>query len=118
VRNRRLFITFFLFLLSVSQLGFSQTPGTAYNTAFNYVVTFYPRWFTYHQFRSPNRLVAPVRISPIYHAVVAINVDTAYASASFYIADEPVIVTIPSTTTMRLWTATASRSTAANTTTS
>ena len=100
MRNRRLFITFFLFLLSVSQLGFSQTQGTAYDTAFKYVVTFYPRWFTYHQFTNQNRLVGPNRISPIYHAVVAINVDTAYASAFFSITNEPVIVTIPSTNTI------------------
>ena len=100
MRIRRFFIMFFLLLMSVSQLGFSQTSGTAYNTAFNYVVTFYPRWFTYHQFTNTNRLVGPVRISPIYHAVVAINVDTAYASAFFSISDEPVIVTIPSTNTI------------------
>lgn len=100
MRIRRRFITFFLFLLSVSQLGFSQTPGTAYDTAFNYVVTFYPRWFTYHQFARANQLIGPNRISPIYHAVVAINVDTTYASAFFTITNQAVIVSIPSTTTI------------------
>lgn len=100
MRIRRLFIMFFLLLLSVPQLGFSQTSGTAYDTAFNYVVTFYPRWFTYHQLARPNQLIGPNRISPIYHAVVAINVDTTYASAFFTITDEPVIVSIPSTSTI------------------
>jgi hypothetical protein len=111
VRNRRLFTTLALSLLWVSQLVLSQTPGAAgttareashhsadpFHTAFKYVVTFYPRWFTYFQAVQTNRLVGPDRISPIYHAVVAINVDTLYASASFSLTNEPVIVTIPST---------------------
>jgi hypothetical protein len=117
MRNRRLFTTLFVFLLSMWQLGLSQilsasheagtsTPTAAsrhsdsanpYNTAFNYVITFYPRWFTYLQAAHPNKLIGPVRISPIYHAVVAINVDTLYASAFFSLTNEPVIVTVPST---------------------
>jgi hypothetical protein len=104
--------------MSVSQLGLSQTPGASqeaaaskpilgnavsnsaspFNTTFNYVVTFYPRWFTFLQAASSNRLIGPNRISPLYHAVVAINVDTLYASAYFSLADGPVIVKIPSTT--------------------
>ena len=115
MRNRRLFTT--LSLLSVWQLSLSQTPSTSqevrastptaaspgsdsanpYDTAFNYVVTFYPRWFTYFQAANLNKLIGPVRISPIYHAVVAINDDTLYASAFFSLTDEPVIVTIPTT---------------------
>jgi len=117
MRNRRLFTTLFVFLLSVWQLSLSQTlsasqeagastPTAAslgsdsanpYHTAFDYVVTFYPRWFTYLQAANPNKLLGPVRISPIYHAVVAINDDTFYASAFFSLTDEPVIVTTPST---------------------
>ncbi|MBV8436165.1 MAG: DUF1254 domain-containing protein [Silvibacterium sp.] len=120
MRNRRLFTTLFVFLLSVWQLGVSQTPSAPqeagastpiaaspgsdsanpYDTAFNYVVTFYPRWFTYFQAVNENKLIGPDRISPIYHAVVAINVDTIYASAYFSLANEPVIVTIPSTDTI------------------
>jgi hypothetical protein len=107
----------FVSLLSVSQLGLSQTPGASeeavaskpvlgnavsnsaspFNTTFNYLVTFYPRWFTFLQAQNSNKLIGPVRISPIYHAVVAINDDTFYASAYFSLAKEPVIVTIPST---------------------
>jgi len=120
MRNRCLFTTLFVFLLSVWQLGLSQTlsasheAGTStptaaspdfdsanpYNTAFNYVVTFYPRWFTYFQAVSTNKLIGPERISPLYHAVVAINVDTIYASAYFSLTKEPVIVTVPSTDTI------------------
>ena len=104
----------FLSLLWVSQLVLSQTPGAAgttareashdsadpFDTAFNYVVTFYPRWFTYFQAVSTNKLIGPDRISPLYHAVVAINVDTIYASAYFSLTNEPVIVTVPSTDTI------------------
>lgn len=45
-----------------------------------------------------NRLVGPVRVTPIYQTVVAINVDTLYASTFLYLADQPVILTIPDTT--------------------
>jgi hypothetical protein len=107
----------FVCLLSVSQLGLSQTlaasqeaaaskpvlgnavsnAASPFNTAFNYVVTFYPRWFTFLQAASSNRLIGPNHISPLYHAVVAINVDTLYASAYFSLEKGPVFVTIPST---------------------
>src|SRR5215475_10343350 len=72
----------------------------AYTTAYNYVVTFYPRWFTFMQSAvgPANRLIGPDRISPLYHAVVAINDDTLYASAYISITlDEPVIVQMPHT---------------------
>src|SRR5215475_7823628 len=72
----------------------------AYTTAYNYVVTFYPRWFTFMQsaIGPGNRLIGPDRISPLYHAVVAINDDTLYASAYISITlDEPVIVKMPPT---------------------
>jgi hypothetical protein len=47
----------------------------AFATTVDYVLQFYPLWFTYNQFRIAdlNRLVGPDRISPIYHVVVAIN---------------------------------------------
>jgi hypothetical protein len=51
-----------------------------FNTTVAYVAQFYPLWFTYYQSllasTNRNRLVGPDRISPIYHYVVAINVDT------------------------------------------
>ena len=68
-----------------------------YQTAYNYLVTFYPRWFTWEQGSGGpcNHLIGPIRISPIYQAVVAINDDTLYTSAFIGAADEPAIVTIP-----------------------
>ena len=68
-----------------------------YQTAYNYLVTFYPRWFTWEQGSGGpcNILVGPDRVSPIYQSVVAINVDTLYASTFIGVADEPVIITIP-----------------------
>ena len=70
-----------------------------YQTAYNYLVTFYPRWFTWEQGSGGpcNSLVGPIRISPIYQAVVAINDDTLYTSAFIGAADEPAIITIPPT---------------------
>ncbi len=70
-----------------------------YQTAYDYLVTFYPRWFTWEQASGGpcNHLIGPIRISPIYQSVVAINDDTLYASAFIGAADEPVIVTIPPT---------------------
>jgi hypothetical protein len=40
-------------------------------------------------------LAGPVRISPIYHFVVAVNDDTLYASAFGNVAQQPLVVTIP-----------------------
>lgn len=86
--------------------GFGQsefTPdaaaGSAYETALHYVVTFYPLWFTYQQWKisSVNRLVGPARMTPVYHAVVAPNDDTLYGNSVVDATKEPLIVTIPST---------------------
>ena len=76
-------------------------PDDAYSIALKYVTVFYPRWFTYTQSAvGPcNHLIGPARISPIYHAVVAINDDTVYASTFVGVKQEPTIVTIPATTT-------------------
>jgi hypothetical protein len=70
-----------------------------FNTTVAYVVQFYPLWFTYYQtlLAKPNRSVGPNRISPLYHYVVAINVDTLYASSYLDLSDQPVILTIPTT---------------------
>jgi hypothetical protein len=73
---------------------------SALDTTVAYVVQFYPLWFTYYQTqlgnRSRNRLVGPNRVSPVYHYVVAINVDTLYVSSYLDLTAEPVILTIPS----------------------
>ena len=73
-----------------------------FNTTVAYVVQFYPLWFTYYQsqlaFFNRNNLVGPNRISPIYHYVVAINVDTLYASTYLDLSAQPVVLTIPEST--------------------
>src|SRR5713101_3936707 len=67
-------------------------PG-AFATTLAYVVQFYPLWFTFEQSKiaPTNRLAGPKRVSPTYHIVVAINVDTLYASTLLDVRDQPVI---------------------------
>jgi hypothetical protein len=75
-------------------------PSGAFGTTVAYVVQFYPLWFTYYQSRlapNSNRLVGPVRVSSLYHIVVAINVDTIYASSFLDLSTQPVVLTIPQT---------------------
>jgi hypothetical protein len=73
-----------------------------FDTTVAYVVQFYPLWFTYYQSQlaisTRNHLVGPDRISPIYHYVVAINVDTLYASSYLDLSAQPVVLTIPEST--------------------
>jgi hypothetical protein len=77
----------------------SLLTADPYQIAFQYLVTFYPRWFTWEQASGGpcNVLIGPDHISPLYKAVVAINDDTLYASTFLGVEDEPVIVTIPAT---------------------
>jgi hypothetical protein len=70
----------------------------AFETTVAYVVQFYPLWFTYNQAAVFNRLVGPERVTPLYQSVVAINVDTIYASAYLNLTGEPLILTIPPAT--------------------
>ena len=102
-----------VFALAVSQLSLdpvhaqrrptgsqADSQGSIVATTVAYVGQFYPLWFTYYQslFGTPNRLIGPIRISPLYHAVVAINDDTVYASTFLDLTAQPVIVTVPGTT--------------------
>jgi hypothetical protein len=75
----------------------TQSLTPAFTTALDYVVQFYPLWFTYHQSLAAthNRFVGPLRISPLYRIVVAINDDTLYASNFLDVAAQPVIPKIP-----------------------
>ena len=77
-----------------------------YETAYNYTVRYYPRWFTWVQSRlntenSPtgqsiiNRLAGPLGMGPEYKIVVAINDDTVYTQAFLEISGGPMILTIP-----------------------
>ena len=72
-----------------------------FDTTVAYVAQFYPLWFTYYQTQlaghGANHLIGPNRISPVYHYVVAINVDTLYVSTFLDLTAGPVIVTIPAT---------------------
>lgn len=75
----------------------AQSRVDVFETTVKYVEQFYPLWFTYYQtrFATPNVLVGPDKISPIYQYVVAINDDTLYVSSFLDLSGEPVILTIP-----------------------
>ena len=84
----------------------SATPESAFAsradfvTAYNYTVRYLPRFQTYASQIAPgglqNTLIGPANpMSPDYKAVVAINVDTLYTSATLNLTEEPQILTIP-----------------------
>lgn len=81
---------------SGAAISFKRTE--AYETTVQYVSQFYPLLFTYNQAKSVNQFVGPERVTPFYHAVVAINVDTLYASTTLNLTDQPVILKVPATT--------------------
>ncbi len=95
---KRFFACFF-WVLSLAVLPAGVKAQDAFTTTRDYVAQFYPLWFTYYQtsLGTPNRLVGPNRISPLYHYVVAINNDTVYASSFLDLSNGPVILTVPST---------------------
>jgi len=74
----------------------AHAETAAYRTTINYVVQFYPLAFTYLQstISTKNHLAGPVRISPIYQVVVAINDYTLYANTILSLAKEPAILNI------------------------
>lgn len=76
-----------------------RSRSDAFSTTLDYVVEFYPLWFTYYQslIGTHNRLVGPERITPVYQTVVAINDDTLYASSFLDLDGEPLILKIPPT---------------------
>jgi hypothetical protein len=76
----------------------SLKHGVAYETTVRYVTQFYPLVFTYQQAKSFNRFVGPEKVTPLYRAVVAINVDTLYTSTALNLTDQPVILKVPATT--------------------
>lgn len=88
--------------LSMAAGPASTTPAQnpQFNTTVSYLTHFYPLWFTHyqnHNVKRDNGLVGPIRVSPLYQTVVAINVDTFYASTFLDLSSGPVIVTIPKT---------------------
>lgn len=80
----------------------SSSSGDAYQTAMDYVTTFYPLWFTYNQSQksTPDQLVGPKNVTPLYQTVVAVNVDTLYASSYLDLSSQPAVLTIPNTTNL------------------
>jgi hypothetical protein len=93
------FFACLLLVLSLAVLPAGAKAQDAFTTTRDYVSQFYPLWFTYYQtsLGTPNLLVGPNKISPIYHYVVAINNDTVYASSFLDLSMGPVILTIPKT---------------------
>ena len=88
------------FLVSLCWLALPATIQATqqdYQTAYDYTVQFYPRWFTWTQLGigQVNRLGGPSVMGPEYKSVVAINDDTVYAQAFLDLSSEPQIVTIP-----------------------
>ncbi len=87
----------------------AQTPPAAasknqpaeYATTVAYVEEFYPLWFTHlqSQLATRNRMAGPDRISPLYKIVVAINDDTLYASTFIDLTEQPLMLSVPATTT-------------------
>lgn len=75
--------------------GGSQSEIRA--TTQEYVETFYPLWFTNYQSQisNVNRIAGPDKVTNIYQIVVAINVDTIYASTYLDLTTEPVVLKVP-----------------------
>lgn len=67
-----------------------------YKTTYNYAVRFYPRLLSYIQLAgTTNKLIGPDGMGPEYKIVVAINVDTLYASATLDLSKGPLVLTVP-----------------------
>jgi hypothetical protein len=66
----------------------SPSDSDAYTTAVEYVVHFYPLWFSNQQLQvnnqlgTTNRMVAPYQVGPDFKYVVASNYDTLYSTAN------------------------------------
>lgn len=83
-----------------------MTNREGYDSAYEYTVRFFPRFFTWMQFRIhsdssngpsniANRLTGPAGMGPEYKIVVAINDDTIYAETFLDVSSGAVILTIP-----------------------
>ena len=80
----------------------SSSRPDPYTTTLDYVIRFYPRWFTNLQATSAgvNVLRGTDIMGPKFGVVVAPNDDTIYCQAWVDLADGPQILTIPSTSTV------------------
>ena len=94
-------------LVSAQDAASTQAANTsdsdAYATAVEYVVHFYPLWFSNqqlqvnNQFGTTNKMVAPYSVGPTFKYVVASNYDTLYSTANLDLTAGPVVVTVPAT---------------------
>lgn len=89
-------------IIALVMAGFSSVSAwgssSDYWTAYNYVVRFYPRWMSALQFSGDipgTMLTGPATVTPKYGIVVAINVDTLYASRFLDFSSGPLIFTLP-----------------------
>jgi hypothetical protein len=73
--------------------------GSPFEPTLNYLLVFYPLWFTYYQstHAPANRLVGPDRMAPLFHEVVAPNDDTLSVNSFTDLSGQPLILTIPET---------------------
>ncbi len=86
------------FLCVLAAAGTAAAGRRAYDTAYEFTVRYYPRWFTWTQLalvQSTNRLGGPIGMGPDYRIVVAINDDTIYVSGFLDLSAEPQILTLP-----------------------
>jgi len=79
----------------------AQTASSdPFSIALQYLVVFYPRWFTFRLGSPPspsNQWVGPDHMSPVFGNVVAPNDDTLYVSSFMDLSSQPVIITVPQT---------------------
>ena len=85
---------------SPSPVTTAAVPDDPYSVGLQYLVVFYPRWFTYRLSSPPapyNTWIGPDHMGPIFGSVVAPNDDTLYVSSFVSVESQPLIVTIPDT---------------------
>ncbi|KAI8102801.1 hypothetical protein M9434_005594 [Picochlorum sp. BPE23] len=75
----------------------ATTPEFA--IAKDYVITFWPLWLSVKQWEKfpTNSLFGPDEITPEFHSVVAINVDTLYGATIVDLSKGPLVLTVPDT---------------------
>eukprot|EP00889_Picochlorum_renovo_P002723 jgi/Picre1/29753/NNA_005135.t1 len=75
----------------------ATTPEFA--IAKDYVITFWPLWLSVNQWEKfpTNSLFGPDEITPEFHSVVAINVDTLYGATIVDLSKGPLVLTVPDT---------------------
>jgi hypothetical protein len=93
--KRKLFLCAVLCLLMLPVI--SQAASQEYTTAYDYMIRFYPRWFSWVQsnLAQTNVLAGPNGMGPEFKLIVAVNDDTIYTMSFLDLSNEPQILTIP-----------------------